>query len=186
MEHHFAPGQQGKSRVEFSGLIEGVLAFIKANQAWVAPAVFVVALLESLAFVSLLVPATAILAGLGVLIGAGDLPFWTPFLAAIAGAILGDWISYEIGRRYKNEVKGMWPLNRQPELFERGEAFFRRYGAPGYFGGRFVGPLRAVFPLICGISAMSPPVFHTTNALSAIAWAGVFLGGGAGAGRLFG
>jgi membrane protein DedA with SNARE-associated domain len=172
--------------VDFSGWIDAVLAFVRTNQAWLAPSVFLLAFCESLAFVSLLVPATAILGAVGLLIGAGDIPFWTPFLAAVAGAFIGDWVSYEIGRRFKDDVKRMWPLNRQPQLYERGEAFFRRYGAPGYFGGRFVGPLRAVFPLICGVTAMRPMVFHATNAASAIAWAAVFLGAGVGVGRLFG
>jgi membrane protein DedA with SNARE-associated domain len=176
----------GGDRVEFSGMVDGVLGFVRANQNWLAPAVFLLAFLESLAFVSLLVPSTAILAALGLAIGAGHLPFWTPFLAAVIGAILGDWLSYEIGRRYKGEVKRMWPFSKQPEIFDRGENFFRKYGAPGYFGGRFVGPLRAVFPLICGISAMPPMIFHATNAASAVAWAAVFLGGSAGLGRLFG
>lgn len=171
--------------MDISSNLDAFIAFVRANQVWLAPIVFIVAFLESIAFVSLLVPATAILGGLGIVIGAGDLPFWTPFLAAVAGAFAGDWISFEIGRRYKSEVKGMWPLNRQPELFERGEAFFRKYGAPGYFGGRFVGPLRAVFPLICGISDMRPLIFHATNAASAVAWAAVYLGVGAGAGHLF-
>jgi membrane protein DedA with SNARE-associated domain len=171
--------------VDFGSYVDAAIAFMRVNQAWLAPAVFVFAFLESLAFVSLLVPSTAILAALGLVIGAGELPFWTPFLAAVAGAFVGDWLSYEIGRRYKNEVKGMWPFTKQPELFERGEAFFRRYGAPGYFGGRFVGPLRAVFPLICGISAMRPLVFQATNAASAVAWAAVYLGAGIGIGRLY-
>ncbi len=170
--------------MDFSSYVDPVITFVRANQAWLAPAVFIFAFLESLAFVSLLVPATAILGALGLLIGAGDLPFWTPFLAAVAGAFIGDWISYEIGRRYKDDIKKMWPFNTQPELFDRGEAVFRKYGAPGYFGGRFVGPLRAVFPLICGISAMRPLVFQTTNALSAVAWALVYLGAGIGIGRI--
>jgi membrane protein DedA with SNARE-associated domain len=170
--------------VEFSQFVDPVIGFVRANQAWLAPAVFLFAFLESLAFVSLLVPATAILGALGILIGAGDLPFWTPFISAVIGAFIGDWVSYEIGRRYKAEVKAMWPFNKQPELFEKGEAVFRRYGAPGYFGGRFVGPLRAVFPLICGISAMRRDIFQLTNAASAVAWAAVYLGAGIGLGRL--
>jgi membrane protein DedA with SNARE-associated domain len=180
-----AGGSKG-SIVDIGSTVDALIAFMRNNQAWLAPAVFLLAFLESLAFVSLLVPSTAILAGLGLVIGAGDLPFWTPFLAAVAGAFIGDWLSYEIGRRYKTEVKGIWPLSRQPQLFERGEEFFRKYGAPGYFGGRFVGPLRAVFPLICGISAMKPLVFQVTNAASAVAWAAVYLGATAGFGRLFG
>jgi membrane protein DedA with SNARE-associated domain len=170
--------------VDIGAYLEGILAFVRVNQAWLAPAVFLMAFCESLAFVSLLVPATAILGGLGLLIGAGDLPFWTPFLSAVAGAFLGDWISYEIGRRFKDDVKRMWPFSRQPQLFERGEEMFRKYGAPGYFGGRFIGPLRAVFPLICGIAAMRPAVFQATNAASAVAWAAVYLGAGVGLGRI--
>ena len=170
--------------MDLGALADSLIEFVRVNQGWLAPAVFLLALLESIAFVSLLVPSTIILGGLGVVIGAGHLPFWTPFMAAIAGAFLGDWISYEVGRRYKNEVKNMWPLNKSPALFERGEEFFRKYGAPGYFAGRFVGPLRAVFPLICGISGMRQLVFHITNFASAIAWAGVYLGAGVGAGRI--
>ncbi|MGL4637718.1 MAG: DedA family protein [Beijerinckiaceae bacterium] len=169
----------------FGGYIDSIMAFVRLNQVWLAPTVFVLALLESIAFVSLLVPSTAILGALGLVIGAGHLPFWPAFLAAVAGAIVGDWFSYEIGRRYKNEVKTMWPLNKQPELFDRGEAFFQKYGAPGYFAGRFVGPLRAVFPLICGITGMRFLIFQATNVLSAIAWAAVYLGLGAGAGLYF-
>jgi membrane protein DedA with SNARE-associated domain len=164
---------------------QALIDFVKANQSFLAPAVFILALLESIAFVSLLIPSTLILGLLGVLIGAGDLPFWPPFLAAIAGAFLGDWISYMIGHRYRHRVKTFWPLNRSPEMFERGEAFFRRWGAPGYFFGRFVGPLRAVFPLICGITSMRILTFQSVNAASAVAWAGVYLGAGAGAGSLF-
>lgn len=172
--------------MDFTGTIDGVLDFVRVNQVWLAPAVFVVALLESIAFVSLLVPASAILGALGLLIGAGQLPFWTPFLAAVAGAYLGDAFSYAIGRRYKDRVMGVWPLNRNPELFERARAFFRSYGALGYFGGRFIGPLRAVFPLVCGVTAMPPLIFHATNLASAFAWAAVFLGLGVGAGRIIG
>jgi membrane protein DedA with SNARE-associated domain len=166
--------------------LEWIVSVARNQPAMLAGVIFVIAFLESIAFVSLLVPSTAILAGLGLMIGAGDLPFWTPFFAAVLGAFTGDWISYEVGRRYKSDVKEMWPLNKDPALFEKGESFFRRYGAPGYFAGRFVGPLRAVFPLICGITAMRPLLFYATNGASAIAWAGAYLGGTATVARLFG
>lgn len=168
----------------FGDGVEAVIAFTKANEHLLAPAVFVIALLESIAFVSLLVPSTAILAALGVLIGAGELPFWPAFTAAAIGAFVGDWISYVLGFRFKDQVKTTWPLSTQPELFERGERFFQRYGAPGYFFGRFVGPLRAVFPLICGITSMRFLTFQLVNASSAVVWAGAYLGAGFGAGRL--
>jgi membrane protein DedA with SNARE-associated domain len=181
------PGESALDLADISQLGSWGTAFIewvKANQHLLVPVVFAIAFLESVAFVSLLVPATILLSALGLLIGAGDLPFWPPFIAAVLGAFFGDWLSYWIGFRYREQVKTMWPLSRQPELFERGEVFFRKYGAPGYFFGRFIGPLRAVFPLICGITSMRLLVFQATNAASAVLWAAAFLGLTAAAGRV--
>ena len=58
---------------------------------------FLLAFGESLAFISLLLPAWAALVGIGVLIASGDLSFWPVWVAASVGAALGDWLSYWIG-----------------------------------------------------------------------------------------
>ncbi|MCA3266751.1 MAG: DedA family protein, partial [Azospirillum sp.] len=57
-------------------IADWVVAFVEANRVWAAPIVFVLAFGESLAFLSLLFPATVMLVGIGALIGAADLPFW--------------------------------------------------------------------------------------------------------------
>ena len=77
------------------------------------PIVFVLAFGESLAFVSLLLPATAILFGIGALIGATGIGFWPIWLAATLGAVLGDALSYWLGHHYKREIAGIWPLSRR-------------------------------------------------------------------------
>ena len=104
-----------------------------------SPIVFVLAFGESLAFVSLLLPATVILFGIGGLIGATGIGFWPIWLAAALGAVLGDWLSYWLGNHYKYEIARLWPLSRRPDLLPRGEAFFRRWGVAGIFFGRFFG-----------------------------------------------
>jgi len=48
---------------------------VRVHEAWAAPVVFALAFGESLAFISLLIPAWAALVGIGVLIGSGDLNF---------------------------------------------------------------------------------------------------------------
>ncbi len=126
---------------------------------------------ESLAFVSLLLPATVILAGTGGLIGAGTLRFWPVWSAAVAGAVLGDSVSYWLGHRYKWAIARIWPLSRYPDLIPRGEAVFRRWGAAGVFFGRFTGPLRAAVPLVAGIFAMPVALFQIANVASALVWA---------------
>jgi membrane protein DedA with SNARE-associated domain len=148
-----------------------VLDFVKANEAWAAPIVFLLAFGESLAFVSLLLPATAILFAASGLVGATGLPFWPIWSAAVVGAILGDWVSYWIGFRYKNEIGQIWPFSRNPSLLIRGEAFFLRWGTASVFFGRFFGPLRCVMPLVAGIMAMPSLPFQVANVLSALVWA---------------
>ena len=118
-----------------------VLDFVRLHEAWAAPIVLVLAFGESMAFLSLLLPATVILFGVGGLIGASGIDFWPIWAAAAIGAILGDWVSYWFGYHYKHQITHMWPLSRHPEMIVRGEAFFRRWGAVSVFLGRFFGPL---------------------------------------------
>ena len=135
------------------------------------PIVLVLSFGESLAFVSLLLPATAILFATGGLIGATGISFWPIWTAAAVGAILGDWVSYWFGFHYKHRITGMWPLSRNPGLVDRGEAFFRRWGALSIFIGRFFGPLRCVMPLVAGIFAMRQIPFQLANVGSGLIWA---------------
>ena len=65
----------------------------------------------------------------------------------IAGASIGDAVSYWIGRYFKDRVPGMWPFRGNPEQLERGYRFFERWGVLSVFIGRFFGPLRASVPL---------------------------------------
>ncbi|MDE2005415.1 MAG: DedA family protein [Rhodospirillales bacterium] len=149
------------------------------HEIWGPPIVFALAFGESLALVSLILPATAILFGLGGVIGAGDLGFWPFWGAASLGAILGDTVSYWLGFHFQHRIAHIWPLSRQPDLLRKGEAFFRKWGATGIFLGRFFGPLRSAVPLAAGICAMPRVPFQVANIASALLWAGGILAPGA-------
>ena len=148
-----------------------VTDFIAAHSTWAAPIVFVVAFGESFVFLSLLLPGTTILAACGALTPGGTLPIWPLLLGAIPGAILGDAVSFYLGRRYGPALAARWPLNRQPGLVARAEGFIRRRGVASIALGRFFGPLRAVVPLAAGMSGMAPAPFWLANIASAIVWA---------------
>jgi membrane protein DedA with SNARE-associated domain len=152
-----------------------IIDFVRQNQVWAAPVVFALAFAESLAFVSLILPAWAALVGIGTLILSSGLDFWTIWVAASIGAALGDWLSYWIGLKLENRVYHMWPLSRHPDLIPKGEAFIRHWGALGIFIGRFSGPLRATVPLVAGIFAMPFWRFQFANFSSAFLWAAVLL-----------
>jgi len=172
--------------MDIEALKTTVIAFVRAHQAWAPFIVAGLAFGESIAVVSLLVPATVLLFGIGALIETGNLAFWPVWAGAVAGAVLGDWLSYEFGRYFQGSAKSVWPLNRQPHIVARGEAFTQRYGAGGVFIGRFFGPIRAIVPLVAGIFLMPRSVFLTANIASALVWAYLLLKAGDVAGNAAG
>ena len=152
-----------------------LVEFVRMHQVWAAPVVFALCFAESLAFISLLVPAWAALVGIGALISAGGLNFWPIWIAGSIGAALGDWLSYWVGLKLENRVYHMWPLSQHPDMIPVGEEFVRKWGAPAIFIGRFSGPLRATVPLIAGVFAMPYWRFQVANFSSAFVWAAVLL-----------
>lgn len=160
-------------------VIEQITVFTQQHQHWAIPIVFLLAFAESLAFLSLLAPATVILLALGGLIGQSGLAFWPIWSAAVVGAILGDWLSYYLGYHYQHQVANWWPFAKHPQWLVRGQTFFDKWGEAGVFLGRFFGPLRAVVPLVAGICAMPNRKFQAANIASALIWATGMLAPGA-------
>ena len=160
-------------------LISQTIDFLRAHEAWGAPIVLVLAFGESLAVVSLLLPATVVLWAIGALIGAGGLAFWPIWLAAAVGAALGDWLSYWLGVHFHEPIGRSWPLSRHPDLIPRAHALFAKWGVFGVFIGRFFGPLRAIVPLAAGASQMARLPFQLANWSSAFVWATTTLAPGA-------
>jgi len=153
-----------------SGLTQSTMAFIQDHRGWGVPVVFGLAFCESFAFISLIVPATGILFGIGGLIGAAGIEFWSIWVAATLGAIAGDWLAYELAFRFKERIMQAWPLSRYPALVARGVGFFQRWGVIAVFGGRFFGPLRAIVPIAAGLHGMPWWKFQIANLASAVLW----------------
>lgn len=154
----------------FENFTGAVIEFVRSHEAWAAPIVFLLAFGESLAFLSLILPATVILLAIGGLVGASGIEFLPIWLAAIAGSIVGYGISYWIGRYFKDDIEKIWPFSKYPDMIPRGRAFFDKYGAFGVFLGHFFGPVRAVIPVIAGMYAMPQIPFQIANVASSILW----------------
>ncbi len=158
-----------------TALLQDLLAWVTANPTWAHLAVFLVALVESLAVVGLIVPGVIMMLGAGALIATGALQFWPVCLWAVAGAVAGDGLSYWLGRHFQGRLTTMWPFSRYPESLDSGVRFFEKYGGKSVAFGRFVGPVRAVIPMVAGMMGMPPGRFLVANVLSAVAWAPAYL-----------
>lgn len=152
-----------------------LLAWIGANPQHAGWVVFLVSLAESLAIVGVLVPGVVILFGAGALVGAGVLDFWSLCLWAIAGAIIGDGLSYQLGRHFDYLTARFRWFRMHTEQLQRGRDFFEKWGDASVALGRFFGPIRAVVPLVAGLMDMPPGRFYLANILSALAWAPAYL-----------
>jgi membrane protein DedA with SNARE-associated domain len=171
--------------MSIDSLVTETTAFVKTHEAWAPLIVGLLAFGESFAVISLFIPATFALVGIGALIGASGIPFFPCWAAAAIGASLGDWISYWIGLKLKETARHTWPLSRYPAMIERGERFFLRWGVWSVFVGRFFGPVRAVIPLIAGTFGMPALPFQIANVTSAMLWAFVLLAPGFAALQIF-
>jgi membrane protein DedA with SNARE-associated domain len=161
--------------MELQSIVEQVTDFVRLHAVWAPPIVFALAFGESLAFVSLLIPAWSALVAIGALLSSSGINFWPVWIAGSLGAALGDWLSYWVGLKLEYSVARIWPLSRHPEMIPRGERFVKAWGIPGIFIGRFFGPLRAVVPLVAGIFEMPYWQFQIANFTSAMLWAAVLL-----------
>lgn len=142
---------------------------------WLLSSIFLISMLESLAIVGILVPGVILLAVVAAAAGNIGLDLGQALFAGMLGAVAGDALSFYLGRRFKHTLRQTWPVSRYPQAIELGEQFFVKHGGKSIFLGRFVGPLRAIIPLVAGMMSMNPRHFLAFNLASAIAWAPFYI-----------
>ncbi|HTH59068.1 MAG TPA: VTT domain-containing protein [Paraburkholderia sp.] len=144
---------------------------LAAHIAWTYAFVIVAAFLESLALIGTFIPGSTAMFIAGAFVGAGTLNLGWLLAFAIAGAVGGDGISYWLGRHYRERLYGRWPFSRYPALLRVAQQYFLQRGMRSVIFARFVGPLRAVVPIVAGMAGMSPMRFLVMNVVSAAIWA---------------
>lgn len=144
--------------------------YVLHHKAWAGPILGVIAFGELLVLIGLFFPATLIMVFAGLAIQQGRLDAPSVIGWSIAGAVLGDIVTYWIGRWIGPSVVHHWPLNRDKAAVARARLFFRKYGFLSIFIGRFLGPVRPTIPLVAGIMRMRHLTFQIANVTSAIVW----------------
>ena len=154
---------------------EAIQSWLQLNNEWLGPTIAFMALIESLVIVGLIVPGVPIMFALGAMAGAGAMDPISMLIWGIAGAVIGDGISFQLGYHFHQKVRYWWPFNKHPEWLSKGEDFFHNHGDLSIALGRFIGPVRPVVPVVAGMLDMSPKRFYIVNILSAIPWSPVYL-----------
>ncbi|MFW9080618.1 bifunctional DedA family/phosphatase PAP2 family protein [Pseudomonas sp. P2757] len=155
--------------------LDSVTGWLAANPQWLAAAVFVVALVECLAIAGLIVPGTVLLFAVAVLAGSGALSLSETLVLGFLGGILGDLISYFVGRHFHQNIRRLPGLRHHPEWMAGAESYFQRYGIASLLVGRFIGPLRPMLPMVAGMCDMPFPRFAAVSLLAAAGWSLAYL-----------
>ncbi|KXU94258.1 phosphoesterase [Caballeronia megalochromosomata] len=148
-----------------------LLHLLSGHPEWALAVVLLASFLESVAFIGTFVPGSTAMFIAGALVGAGALNLGWVFVCAIVGAIAGDAASFWFGQRYADRIAQMWPFRAHPGALVAGRKYFDAHGAKSVVLARFVAPMRAVVPVVAGVSGMTPARFLVVNILSALVWA---------------
>ncbi len=149
--------------------------WLASHPHWLGVSLFLVACLECLAVVGLLMPGTVMVFALALAAGSGVLSLGETLLLGYAGGLLGDLLSYGLGRRYHQNIRRLRGLRNHPEWLNRAELYFERYGTASLLVGRFVGPLRPMLPLTAGMLDMPFGRFLLVSLVAAAGWSMAYL-----------
>lgn len=155
--------------------LDSITGWLTANPQWLGLAVFIVACVECLAIAGVIVPGTVLMFAIAVLAGSGALSLGETLLLGFFGGLLGDAVSYFLGRRFHQNIRRLPLLRTHPEWVSGAESYFHKYGIISLLVGRFIGPLRPMLPMVAGMCDMPLPRFIGVSLLAAAGWSVAYL-----------
>lgn len=155
--------------------LESLSGWLTQNPEWLGLAIFVIACVECLAIAGIIVPGTVLMFAVAVAAGGGALTLWQTLLLGYAGGLLGDALSYALGRRFHQNIRRLPVLRHHPEWMTGAESYFHKYGIASLLVGRFIGPLRPMLPMIAGMLDMPVPRFILVSLVAAAGWSIAYL-----------
>lgn len=151
-------------------LLQPASDFIGRHHDWAGLVLAVATFLESLLLIGAFIPATALMLLAGGLVAGGLLEPLPVIAGCTIGAVLGDGVSFAVGRRLGVRALRHPSLSAHRRHVARTRLLCSRHGATAVFMGRFLGPLRAFVPVVVGVLRMPQRTFQVANVVSGLVW----------------
>jgi membrane-associated protein len=151
---------------------------INAFGDWAAIAVTAIIFMETAFIPTSFLPGDSLLFLTGLTLATSDswLPDWLGFLLIWVAALSGTQIGYLVGRKVGPPL---FAKNRNfilnEKVLQKTHAFFDRYGARAVILARFVPIIRALIPMLAGISQMDSKRFLKLNLIGGTLWVAIFM-----------
>tara|TARA_B100001765_G_C19474070_1_gene325492 strand:+ start:611 stop:1210 length:600 start_codon:yes stop_codon:yes gene_type:complete len=154
--------------------ISVITLWLQQNPEWIAFGLCSAAFIESFAIIGIIIPGVILLAAISGLAASTDLSIFEVIFLVYISSCLADIASFLLGKLFNKKIDKIWPFNKRPEWLEQGQNFFKSYGIPGVFLGRFVGPVRPLIPITAGSLGMDIKLFILVDLVSGLFWAPLY------------
>jgi membrane-associated protein len=126
-----------------------------APQLWVMVIVAIVGLGEGIVGVGFFFPGPVVMLGAAATIGSPS-EFVLVWLSATAGAVVGNTIGFEVGRRVGPALRERRLVEKHAgRRWDQAATMVRKHGRWAVFVGRLLGPLQCFVPPVAGAAGMS-------------------------------
>lgn len=150
-------------------LVGSLVSAITTVLTWVGlPGLFALMAVESFGIPP--IPSEVILPFTGFLVAQGTLPFGGAVAVAVAGALVGAYAAYAVGRWGRHRITGigLGRLRLEPRHLERVDRYFARYGEVTVSVGRLVPVVRAYISYPAGTAEMRPARFGVYTVIGSV------------------
>ena len=154
--------------------IGAVTLWLQQNPEWIIFGLCSAAFIESFAIIGIIIPGVILLAAISGLAASTNLSIFQVVLLVYISSCFADMSSFFLGKYLSRKIDLAWPFKKNPSWLEQGRTFFKSYGIPGVFLGRFIGPVRPLIPITVGSLSMDLKTFIYVDLISGLLWAPLY------------
>jgi len=160
---------------------EQLINFVLNYQILIYLILFLGSFFETIFIISFFIPGELFFLTGSILAGMGYLNIWIVIFLLYLGGILGDNISFLLGKIYgkkffkKFENKIFFRKFINEKSYLKSENYFKKYGKYSVFFARFLGPISWIFPFIAGNFDLKYSTFIKYNTPGVILGIGQFI-----------
>ncbi|MCO5276530.1 MAG: DedA family protein [Saprospiraceae bacterium] len=136
---------------------------------------FLVVFCETGLVVTPFLPGDSLFFAAGALCGTSSLNLFLTIAVCLAGAIIGNTVNYEIGKRLGPAIFKNGNRFIKKEHIEKTQEFYLKHGTKAIVLSRFLPIFRTFVPFIAGIANMNPAKHFFYNVIGAILWVFTFV-----------
>lgn len=136
---------------------------------------FLIVFCETGLVVTPFLPGDSLFFAAGALCGQGSLDLGLTMLVCFLGAIIGNTVNYEIGRKLGPTIYKSNNRFIKKKHLEKTHDFYVKHGAKAIVLSRFLPIFRTFVPFVAGVAVMDRKVHFVYNIVGAALWVGIFI-----------